>query len=515
METSYKPVRDERARSTCQSAALAAVAVAWLFLMTYDLGGRSLHVDEVITACRSQAPASPPDPMHPATYYAYVRFWTNAVGTSDAALRSSSLVPAVVALVFFCGLALWLLPWPAWFVAVLLACFSTELLLYWRMARYFSASAAAFSIVMIGAVGYLMERRTSWLIALVIGTVGAALVDYIAAAGTATVWAWLIVTELRAKAYGRAAAVFGSAIVAAALSAPVLRPAWAGAQAVMDIRALRHEPRSFALAAAVSGWGLLASECLPPWQPAIAFPTVAASGLLLAIGAGAAWKQGGPWKLIVCVWPIAVAIALLLVFLTPGEPPVRAGSRALYAMPCMFLVMGLGWSASWRRWWGKGATIVIAVGWSAALLNYFSLRGYLNPQYALRWQPVAEFIAQHARPGDAVVTAFDSGFHRYYHGPGLQLDVSGRGTEFAAAVETVRNGGTVWLIARDRGSRHAVETMEALRQRLRAQGASEVRHEFFHYGPAELAWRRLTDRQPAPAYVTVFELWKRSQGTGN
>ena len=492
---------------TLQTVAVGIVAFLWLILMLVNLSGRSLQVDELITVERSLSNVIRHDPMHPLTYYKYVRFWTDAVGHTDAAFRASSLLPAAVAIICIATVAAWLLPWPAWFVALILVCFSAELLLYWRMARYFAPAAAGFGIAMVGAIGYLREPGIRWAAVLAVGTVLCFFVDYMAAAGTSLLWMWIVVEAIRRRRFGTLAGIVGLIVCSAVVCRSPVRWAIDGMKCVMSPSVLGYPKVTFLYGVAVALWGLLASECLPPWQPWIAFPTAAAMAVPTVIGARDAWRLGGPWRLVLLAWPFAVAIATAVVLATPGEPPVRISSLALYALPYALVVSALGWQKLWPTKIGKSTAVVVALGYLVALSNYFTMRGFLNPQYALNWQPVAQFIAEHAGRDDFVVTAYDGSFYRYYRGAGRRVCVYNDKMTQEVSQKAISGRHRVWLIARDRGSKEARRLLTWLQQQLREAGAQEKVHRFFPYSPIEAALRRLVQHTQHTSYITVYELW--------
>ncbi len=491
-----------------QLVAIALLAVAWLTLMTWRLGARSLHVDEVLTAYRAEQPGRYLDPMHPRTYYDYVALWTRVVGSNDAGLRSSNLIPAAVAVLCLGTVACWLLPWPAWFIALVLACFSSELLLYWRMARYFAPAAAGFGMLMVGAVGRYRYRTADWLALAAAGTAVLMYTDYLAAAGSIVPWAWLLAVEWR-RGRRQAAGVLIAGAAAAVVCLPAVAWGLHGASKVVRPGVLGYPAKAYLFGLAVAGWGLTAGECLPPWQPLPAAAAIIGMVTAGAVGLREGWRRGGPWRLVIAVWPWAVALAFFATAMTPGEPPVRLSSLALYAMPYALLVVALGLWILWPRPVGKAVAMLVAAGYFAGLSNYFAMRNHLNPQYAMNWNVVARYIAQRASPGDLIVTIFDGGFHRYYDGPGDGVEVHTVKIKpyVRQAKEVLRRGKRVWLISRDRGSIKARELINEFLNELRASGASVEEHSLLRYNRRELPWRRLVHHSDATAYVTVYELW--------
>jgi hypothetical protein len=482
-----------------------------VFLMSWRLPSRTLHVDEYLTCYRAEPGADLWDNMHPVTYYAYVRWWTGMVGRTDAGLRSASLVPAAVVVIMAAIVAWWLLAWPGPAVAVALVALSSELLLYWRMARYFAPVAAAFAVVMVAAVGYLRTRRPWWVAVMAAGTVAAGYADYLPALTCLAPWAFVLGDAYSRGDVRRASVIFGALAAAAAALVPALT--WAARGAHHFGAAAPHglNVKNEVLKATLSVWSLVASETLPPWETALAAVSVLGAGTLAAAGGVAAWRKGGAWRLLLLTWPMAVGIAWLALECTPREPPVRITSLALHGLPWALAVMALGWCSLRTRAVAHVALAAALVGQGAGLYNYFTLQNHLNPQYAMNWKQVADFLRAEARPGDALVTFFDAGLLRYYDAKGMLHEeaVSMHKVGSQRLEEVLRKGGRVWLVERDRGSTLARQLARQVRGDLEKTGAQEEEHHFLPYRPGELRWRRALGSGGASAesYVTVHEMW--------
>lgn len=492
-------------------AAMCAVAGLWVFLMTWRLESRTLHVDEFLTFYRTQPGSQRPDPMHPLTYYMYVSAWTRVFGSSDAALRLASLPPAAVAVGCVAVVAWWLLPWPGPLVAMAMVCLSTELLLYWRMARYFAASAGAFGLIMVGAVGYLRQRSGGWLAVMAAGTVACVYADYLPTVSAAVPWSWVILREGR-QSRRRMAGVVAVLVLCGVVAVPAATWAVRGARKVGTSVPRLDPPRIAVLKLGLAGWSLLASEVVPPWQVRVALPMVVAGGALVALGLRRAFREKGEWLVIAAVWPAGVAIAWVALCAHPGEPPVRIPSLALHALPWMLLLAAGGWAWARSRGWASVALVVFLVGHVVGLVNYFALRNHLNPQYALDWRRVASFIEERLKAGDRIVTVYDGGFYRYLRVPFEHEEaVTLRRGGWQRLREALESGHTVWFVTRDRGSGEARRLAGEVRKHLREAGGQEIIHEFFPYGRAERRWREaFGPYRPANAYVTVIE--SRSPG---
>lgn len=487
-------------------AVLLVLAAAWVFLMVWRLDSRTLHVDEYLTCYRTQPGAPLTDTMHPWTYYAYMRLWADTFGSSDSALRLASLPPAAVAVACVIVVAWWLLPWPGPVVALALVAFSGELLLYWRMARYFALVAGAFALVLLAAVGYLRSRRTAWVVLLAAASALCAYADYLPALTVLLPWAWLLATELRAGSHSRVALLLAAGILATLLALPAVSWAVQGAGQVTHPFHL-DSPSAALLKGGLAVWSLLVSEVVPPWQLRVSVLALLGSTVLVVVGARAAWREGGPWRLVLLAWPTAIAIAWIALDFVPREPPVRIASFAVHALPWALLVPALGWYRTRTAWWAHAALAAVLLGSLTGLVNYFTLRNHLNPQYALDWRTVARFLDEHARSEDAVVTLFDAGFYRYYDHPGLTEEAVslGRGG-YQRLVRVIKSGHRVWMVTRERGSTDARKLARSVGRCLLDAGAEVEMHQFAPYSSQERAWRKeLSPTETSGSYVTVFE----------
>ncbi len=487
-------------------AVLLVLAAAWVFLMVWRLDSRTLQVDEYLTCYRTQPGAPLTDTMHPWTYYAYMRLWAQTFGSSDTALRLASLPPAGVAVACVIVVAWWLLPWPGALVALALVALSGELLLYWRMARYFAPAAGAFAVVLLAAVGYLRSRRPGWIVLLAAASALCAYADYLPALTVLLPWAWVLGTETRAGSRGRVGLVLAAGLVALLLALPAVSWAIHGAGQVTHPFRLDSPSVAF-LKGGLAAWSLLVSEVVPPWQLRVSALTLLGSTVLLVVGVRAAWREGGPWRLVLLAWPTAVALAWIALGLIPREPPVRIASFAVHALPWALLVPALGWYRARAAWWAHAALAAMLLGSLAGLINYFTLRNHLNPQYALNWHTVARFLQERARDEDAVVTLFDAGFYRYYQHAGLTEEaVSLSRGGYQRLVRVIRSGHRVWMVTRERGSTDARELARKVGRCLLDAGAEVEKHPFFPYSPQGRAWRKaLSPTETSDSYVTVFE----------
>lgn len=491
-------------------AALALVVLAWVVLMVWRLEATTLHVDEFLTCYRADASAPLWDSMHPMSYYAYVRWWAQVFGASDAGLRLASLPWALLAVICVAAASWWLLAWPGSLVAVVLVCFSSELVLYWRMARYFAPVGGAFALVMVGALGFLRDGRGRWLALMALGTVVCGYFDYLPTLATLLPWGWVIAAAAR-KQERRGTALYAAGGLAVSVLAlvPSIRWALAGAAQTDPQPMAAFSIRNTMLKAGMAAWSLLASEGLPPWQTWPAILAIGGGAVLAVAGVVVAWRRGGSWRLVLLTWPVAVALPWVALDAMPNEPPVRLPSLALHGLPWALLILALGWHENRARGWAHLALACFLLGQGVGLANYFSRRNLLNPQYALNWREVASFLQERVGPHDAVVTFFDAGLRRYYDAPPASqeaYDVHHGGVTRLAGV--LRRGGRVWLVTRDRGSKVAREMADQVLDELRRLGAQEKLHGFMPYGPQERLWRQtLLGGAGADYYLTVYELW--------
>jgi hypothetical protein len=374
------------------------------------------------------------------------------------------------------------------------------------MARYFAPVAGAFGLAMLGAVSYLQTSHWAWLCLLTAGTVMCAYSDYLPTLSLLLPWAWVLASVLLRKRRREFGLVLAAAALGFLLTLPTITWALHGA---------RHVTRPFhldslstlALKGATAAWSLLASEVLPPWQTRASALAVLGSVALLYVGARSAWTAPTPWRLLLLAWPVALGIAWLALCFMPAEPPVRIASFSVHALPWAFLILALGWYRARARWWAHAALALVLLGNLVGLINYFTLRNHLNPQYALDWRQVARFMQAHAHPDDAVVTFYDAGFYRYYPHPGPREEaVSLRRGGRERLAQTLSAGHKVWMITRDRGSAEARRLAEDVASALISCGACRNEHHFLPYTAQEQVWRRAFF-PTSTSYLTVFEFW--------
>ena len=124
---------------------IAILTLSWL-LLVFDLEGKSLWADELFTAELPSLPLAgviqhTVNDVHPPLYFLLVRLWSALAGHSDFALRWFSVAAAwlSLALLFrlgrrWCGVRVGLLGAALWGLSPLV-------ILYERMARYYSLAA--------------------------------------------------------------------------------------------------------------------------------------------------------------------------------------------------------------------------------------------------------------------------------------------------------------------------------------------------------------------------------------
>lgn len=481
--------------------------VVFALLLIPGLGSREFWTDEVVTAGHVVALNNTYDAFHPRAYYLLLYEWKQVFGASDLALRAFSLPWAFLAWFLLLRLSRLVVPAPQALLGQWLFVLSPFVVLYFRMARFYSLVTAAALLVAYAALLVLQQGRWRHWLLLGFSCLGLLTISYSASVLLAPLMllcAWRAWQRRQLLRLPVSALPYLPFLVYLCLHLP------ATAQRISTIEAAGHANllRNLAVMLGFPVYSLLVGETTDPWRIYLTLPAllVGLVGLVRGIKQGGTSRAEG-WPLVVWAWPLAVIVVSLVVsFVARSEPLNSTARSAIFAAPLAYLVLAAGLMTLQRRGLRALALALLLVADGYGLANYYLGRQFLNPAYAVPWRQIAEAIESRQQPSDLILSYFDSTPQRYGNFPNF---IVGRPDFFPEALVPVqewpRCGARLWLIARDRGSGEARrlqrETIEQLTPR-----ASRV--EVLSFMPYESIDRRIREavlhRPVEEAYVKVY-----------
>lgn len=492
---------------------LLAAGLLLACLLVYDLGGRELWTDEEFSLAaggENLHHAMFGDASHPPGYPLLLHFWLRA-GTapgghvSDGWLRAFSIPWALLT---------WALGWLIAFrlglrreglLAAWLMAFSPLVMMYFRLGRYYSMTAALTMLAVYLAL--LVLSRPVWWRALLLALSVAALgyTDFLGLQVALTALALYGLMLLVRRDYRTLGYFAGSAAFALISLIPLIIMVRARAAAVAQIQ---PDPLAGSLwgalvKLALPVFSLATGECIDPWRLGLVFPAVLVTIILLLAGLWSAHRRGAETAVNLWLWPVTILIATVVMSTVAANvPPNRITSFAMFTIPLAYLLLACGLT-SLRRPPQMAVVflLVLVVVWGYALTNYYQREQLLNPAFAPPWRQVGRIIADNDRPGDLIVSC-ENAFVRYYQG---DAEV-GRDPEFYGLAEgKVMFNRRIWLITRDRGSQEMITLSMSLRDRLLKRGFTEQVFPIKPRTPREQQMLTKILRRPAwDAYVKLY-----------
>lgn len=421
---------------------LPALIVALAAVLQFaDLGDKSLWIDEVATVdIATEADlgaffdAYERTERQPPLHHLMLFGWVQLAGKSDAALRVPSAAFAVgsVALAFWLGRLL--AGRRLGLTIAYLFAISPFLLLYGRMARYFSTAlffALLSTIMLVLAVRRAMEGSRSgpvW-IAYVGATFAMLMSSYPNAAlfaGQAAfmiLWLFQRLRSVRSTDPPLEAGVFRrlrNQWLASTAAVVLLFGVWlvvewrrlvgfAGAEGRFQIKGFTGVLLDIVYPFYSYGLG----ETIFPWHPAgvlgLAVVVVAAIAGLRRLRELGAWR----WLPLVLFAGAYLLTVASFQFFTRDLPFTTLPSRAISAFPFYMLIVALGIAALSPRLQAV-ALISLTVAASFAGWNYFTERQFHQPTYAIPKREMLDVIFDHSRPTDLIVADSDLDIDHYY-----------------------------------------------------------------------------------------------------
>jgi len=499
-------------RPSFRILAVAAGFVTFAVLMWSSLGHPDFWLDESITAGHIARPEYIHwDAFHPPSYYWLLMHWSNVFGCGDAALRSFSVLWALLAVVLVWLLASRLLESPADLLALWLFVLSPLGLLYLRTARYFATTTALF--VLVAYLLLLAATAGRWRHYILLGLAAAALLwtNYVAALLLLPGYVLLLGAARRDQP-----GYLPRWLVSAAL--PVVAFCPLAVRLLHSLSAVSGIPETAHLQGTLYGigiklglpvYGAIVGENTDPWRFYVTVPVFLAGAILLVAGFIGARGERSPARwLKLWTWPAAImAVALVFSTAARSEPIIRVTSVALFALPFAYILMARGAQALRTPLLAGVLVALVFVGDLYGIYNYFTGQQFLNPAYNVPWQQIVDTVRTRWQPDDLVIECYEGSFRRYWADDATMVEY--RLPVPVADMEPVQqfpqSGHRIWLVARDRGAQLPRQMSGQIHDEL-AQKASEVQvFNFKPLSPTVRRWRsRLLRRSVWDAYVKLY-----------
>ena len=489
-----------------KARALTALAlIVFATLVSVCIGTREFWIDETITAGHVRTLANTQDAYHPSGYYLLLYLWTRAFGASDLALRAFSVPWALLCFGVLAELAKRALGrWEA-VLGLWLFALSPFVVLYFRMARFYSLNTAVGLLVAYCAVLVIQEGKWRHWLGLALAAGAMVELDYIGTMVLMLLYAGLTVLAVRRKHVARAAV---SAIPFLALLAVSAATVLQRASALHDFGAregggsLAH----LALRLLLPPFALAVGETTDTWRLYITGPAILAA----AAGAVAGFRLRGAkagYDVVRWGWPVTVLVSAGVLSTVARSEPLSAAARsALFTAPLAYLVIAGGLCALRGPRLRVVAMAAMVLANLYGLVNYFAGEQFLNPGFAVPWREVARTIEAQRQPGDLIISFYDTSILRYAKLPGFiyEWEEQSNPEQMQLVREWSRHGGRVWLIARDRGSALSRRLTEERLADLTKRAARTETLSLMPYSALDRKVRSFFLRREVPeAYLTL------------
>ncbi len=394
-------------------APLAGLLLSF-FTLNYQLGAKSLWVDELFTAQITsmplpQVPAAVAADFHPPLYFLLVNLWARIAGTTEFALRWPSVFAAMMGLCLLYRLGALLGGRRIAFWGLLALTLSPFFVEFSRMARYYSWTLTLGVLATFLLLSAWRSEKTSLWLGYGSASVLLLYTFYLGILLLLTHGLAVMLTDSRCRRRW---------ITVVGLAALCFLP-WATVTAAQIARSGEMGPADFAghfsgllLASLYPFYAFSVGETIFPW-----FPTAVPAALAwLGLAAYGGWSLHKPWRLffiLLVVIPVLLT-AIVVTYISTGTPFLNAPVRSFFVLPYLTLLGSAGWSALRSRFWRAGLGVLVGVTWIVSLVNGYTGRQYLNPNYIIPAREVARKIAAEAEPGDVVIGEWDSGFSYYF-----------------------------------------------------------------------------------------------------
>lgn len=426
-----------RARSLLPFAAVVAIAFV---LQLADLGARSLWFDEIYTVRIAGEPTLDElwasyreSERQPPLHILLLRAWMSIAGSGDAAVRVPFAVLAAASVGLLAWLALRVLGRRAALYAAFLLAISPALLMFGRMARYYSLAVFLTLLSSVFLVEALRRHRTAerarrWWLLYCGATAALSLSSYVGSAVVAC-QAVAVLVGGEGSVRERARLTLAPALFA------LLSLAWLGL-GFDRLHGAVAEPQSPGRPGATTGalldvayplyaFGLGVTQL--PWEPAAAVGIVALV-VVAPLGLRAVVEAGGiAWLPVIMVAGVVGFVALAFAVRFHAFTFLATPARALPALPFFVLIVAAGLARTPPRWTGL-LLAGLVVSCAAADRNLYLGRHLHSPPYALPSRELAQALVRMGDSNDLVVTHAWTGLDYYLprDGTGPRLAVVDR-----------------------------------------------------------------------------------------
>lgn len=403
-------------------------------LQLWDLGDKSLWYDEIVTVRIAEQPTFgqflevfQESERQPPLHHLLLHVWIKWFGGDDVAVRVPSALLSVGSTFLLVALGRALGKPRIGVTAGFLLAFNPLLLLFGRMARYYSLALFLGLLSALALVKALKKEEGGgssfvWWTAYAASAAGAVLTNYASVAFLSAEILFVIVWTLRrAKIPAPGSKLTRS--LARALGAHVVLFVPVALWIAYDWNRITGFGRSFR-EFDVSGWKALAlntlypfyafglGETVFPWEAAGAAGTLA----FTLVGVVGLWriKNFGSFGSLVLLGLFATLAITIVAFQTFVQdlPFVTLPARAIGALPFFILIVANGIESLPKRL-APAAVVLLAVVSAVPAIHYFNESSFHNPIYAVPSREIASLVQANAADGSVIVTDDDSGIDHY------------------------------------------------------------------------------------------------------
>ncbi|HEM61637.1 MAG TPA: hypothetical protein ENO24_05050, partial [Chloroflexi bacterium] len=388
---------------------------------------------------------------NPPLYHLVLSAWMRLFGTGEAAVRLLSVFAGTVYLPATCVLARRLFTWRVALIASMLAAVNPFLVWYSQETRMYALVATLSVAAMYCFLRAMDTQRWRWWLAYSLATVASLYTHLYAVFLLPAELLYMLAWSWRRRS------IPWRGVLAWSLSllcfSPWLWSAWAVSGATPSWRP------SIGVAGMVISCLEAFTQRGVAQEGAVLRIALAATGALVLVGLGASAGAGArglrtAWRRSDLLPGLFLTATLLVPLLSVYVLSFRLQIFAVYyliiivAPFVLALATGVDWIASAQRWVG----LVLLVG-VMAVFSYGLLHNWTPESRKEEWRAAASYVAQHARPGDAVLCHADYTWipFTYYFGHGLPLfapfggPVGERG-DVADRLQPLTGYDTVWLV---------------------------------------------------------------------
>ena len=465
------------------------------------------------------------DELHPPLTHFVMSLWIQIVGETEFPVRFLWALAGVLNLALIYRLATLLFDRLIGFGAALLTLTTPTFLLYTRFQKYYSVTITLCLLLLLAGI-YLWQRpvagRAMWY-----GVVLVALLytDYLGP--LLLVLGQDITLLLWGRSKARLKWFLGAQAVVALLYLPWLIVLAVQAQTLQGSLTadLGASWLGFALRLAYWPYAVGVGETVLPWHAA-AVAGVLALGITVIAGVFTmsrrnrqqAGFRSGPFMLIVLTVAL-LGSAWLTNFVFASVSFIAFPNHVLFLLPLFMIVVAVGIRAMPHRLLSITLLVLLLLPRVIGIYNYFIVRDYHNPIYAVPIREVTARLLEVSRPQDVVISASDVGFDYYYH---LLRPYHEKRKEFASLLLgepaeigcylSVRHTPRVWLLrfGRDRTGQVEKETEMAAWLEQAGYRVTETKG----YTEQDFIYRRVKERlfgRDVYRYKLVVELYQRQQ----